>query len=147
MGLGSAAAGTAIGAATGAIAIGAIAGVFSGGLAIGLGALYGAQIGGLIIGTLSAAAGVLDDGDDIVITHIESIGIKNIAIQLIAVIWGLSNNGFGRGRKLSQIEIKKLEERIEEFNSLHQKSDWKTLSKNNVIIYCQEIFAFFEAIE
>ncbi|MDZ8053976.1 MAG: GTPase [Aulosira sp. ZfuVER01] len=146
-GTGLASAGGVIGAGVGAAIVGAITGLLTGGLGAGAGALFGAQIGGLAGGAFLGTLGALDDGDDIVKIHMESTDIKNIAIKLIAIIWGLSNNGYGRERKLSQDEMKNIENKILNFASSYQWSDWKTISSGNVISYCEEILDKLAASE
>ncbi|MBE9001683.1 DUF3482 domain-containing protein [Nostoc sp. LEGE 12447] len=146
-GAGLASTGGVLGAAAGAAIVGAITGLLTGGLGAGAGALFGAQIGGLAGGAFLGTLGALDDGDDIVKIHMESTDIKNITIKFIAIIWGLSNNGYGRERKLSQDEMKNIEDKIKNFDSSYQWSDWKTISPGKVISYCEEILDKLAASE
>lgn len=146
-GAGLASTGGILGAAAGAAIVGTITGLLTGGLGAGAGALFGAQIGGLAGGAFLGAIGALDDGDDIVKIYMKSTDIENIAIKFIAIIWGLSNNGYGRDRKLSQDEMKQLEEKIRNFGSSYQGSNWKTISPGNVISYCEEVLDKLAASE
>ncbi|NEO97956.1 MAG: DUF3482 domain-containing protein [Symploca sp. SIO2E9] len=117
--------------------------ILTGGLGVEAGALLGAQIGG-IIGGFIGSFGVFLDDHDIIKIKVESEEIEAIVIMGLATIWGLSNNGYGRGRDLSTEEIKNLEDKIRLWQSKKPQINWLNETQVNVANYCDEILEFME---
>jgi uncharacterized membrane protein/guanylate kinase len=126
-------AGAVIGALIGAV----LAGAISGGMGAGAGALAGAQTGGAI-GAAIGGVGLLNDNEDNVKVQVSSEIIRDISASNLALIWGLSNIGFGRGSELSQTEIEEIKKEILDKELLLHDVDWTKLSKEEILIHCQQ---------
>ncbi|NET08205.1 MAG: GTPase/DUF3482 domain-containing protein [Symploca sp. SIO2B6] len=107
------------------------------------GALLGVQIGG-VIGGFIGSFGVFLDDDDIIKIKLEPEEIEAIVTKGLAVIWGLSNNGYGRGRDLSTEEIKNLEDKIRLLQSKKPQINWLNETQINIANYCDEILESME---
>lgn len=133
------------GAAAGAVIGGALAGLFTGGLGVGAGAVLGAQIGGVIGGATGSIAAFDDDSNDVII-RMQSQEIEGVVTKCLAIIWGLSNNGYGRDRKVSEEEMKNLSNQI---NALQESStyiDWTITNEVQIIDYCEKMLDKLEAV-
>ena len=58
---------------------------------------------------------------------------------LLAIVWGLEHNGFGRGKNLSEQEANDMKSQIEELHSKQKISDWTKINLVRVIKYCNDI--------
>jgi signal recognition particle receptor subunit beta len=132
-----------IGAVFGGVVGGLITGVLSGGSATIPGAIEGAKI----FGTLGVALGsffVFDDSGDRIDIFLKSEKIEDIVKELLAIVWGLDHNGFGRGRSLSREEVEKIKIQIDALfaqqNFAQQNiDDWTKVNQVNVINFCQNL--------
>ncbi len=127
----------------GAILGGAIMGAITGGVGALPGALAWAQIGG----TIGAAMGSLfvfsDDGDTVTI-KINEAQMKTLSVKGIAIIWGLSNNGYGRERKLSSDEGKQIEEKVCLKQDSCRQINLASFNKIDILEYCEKILNLLE---
>jgi hypothetical protein len=133
--------GAVIGASIGAT----ISGLLTGGLGAGAGGALGAQIGG----GLGAAVGggsvfIFYDAEDTRDAKIAPDEIKKMAVYNFAIIWAFSNIGFGRDSELTQVEIKNIQQEIVNLPSLKSDVDWRKLSEQQIVQYCEKIFNALE---
>ncbi|TAF01460.1 MAG: hypothetical protein EAZ78_18415 [Oscillatoriales cyanobacterium] len=104
IGSGSAAITAGFGSFLMAIVGGGVVGVLTGGVGIVGGAIAGAQIGASV-GAVIGSFAVFYEAQDTVNINIEVEQMKPLLlVKGVALIWGLSNNGYGRGRDLTANE-------------------------------------------
>jgi hypothetical protein len=89
---------------------------------------------------------LVDDGDTVKI-KISEEQIKSLSVEYIALIWGLSNNGYGRGRELSSEERKKMELEIKEVQSSLPEIKFANSSQSNIAKYCKKVLDLLEQRE
>ena len=127
----------------GAILGGAIMGFITG----GVGALPGALAWAQIAGTVGAAMGSLfvlsDDGDTVTI-KINAEQIKTLSVQGIAIIWGLSKNGYGRARELSSEEGRNIAEKVLLKQASYRQINLASSNKIDILEYCEKIIDLVE---
>jgi ribosome biogenesis GTPase A len=116
----------------------AIFGIFTGGAASVAGALAFAQAGGAIGATLGSLA-VFSDENDIVTFSIEPNQMKSLLITGVSLIWGLSNNGYGREREVSLDESRYLEDLICQIQLSFEEIDLNKADKITIIEYCEKL--------
>ncbi len=118
--------------------------IFTGGLgAVTAAGLAAAPIGataGALIGSLA----VFSDDGDIVTIKIEPEQMTILLIKGVSIIWGLSNNGYGRGRELSLNESKYIEERVCRIQASCTDTNWHQANKVTIIKYCEKILDLIE---
>lgn len=127
-----------IGAVFGGIVGAVITGYLSGGLATIAGAIEGAKI----FGALGAGLGslvVFSDSEDRVEVALTSEQIEDCVKELLAIVWGLEHNGFGRGKNLSEQEAKDMKSQIEELHAKQKIDDWTKVNRGRLINYCKNI--------
>ncbi|MFB2970763.1 GTPase [Aerosakkonema sp. BLCC-F183] len=127
-----------IGAIVGGLVGAVITGGLSGGLATIPGGIEGAKIFGAIGASLGSLA-VFSDSDDRVNITITSAQIEDSVKNLLAIVWGLEHNGFGRGKNLSEDEAKDMKSQIEELHAKQKIDDWTKVNRGIVINYCKNI--------
>ncbi len=131
------------GAVIGGIIGAAITGFLSGGLAIIPGAIEGAKIFGAVGGALGSFA-VFSDSDDQLNITMTPAQIEDNVKKLLAIVWGLEHNGFGRGKDLSEEEAKNMKSQIEELSAKQKIDDWTKVNRRIIIKYCQDILTELE---
>jgi GTPase SAR1 family protein len=100
----------------------AVMGILTGGVGAIPGALAWAQVGG----TAGAAMGslfVFMDDEDTVTIKIDEEQLKTLSGKGLSIIWGLSNNGYGRGRELSVEESKNIEQKVRQVQGVRPLLD------------------------
>ncbi|MEA5569538.1 GTPase [Calothrix sp. UHCC 0171] len=130
---------------------GAVAG-FVGGI---VGAVVGVMIPGSLVNavtaemqigaTLGAAIGslaIFSDDNDMITLRISEKEIETLIFTGIAIIWGLSNNGYGRDRDLSISESKDIICRIQ--NLSHNRINLLNANKVDIIEYSEKILDILE---
>ncbi|RAM52197.1 MAG: hypothetical protein C6Y22_07740 [Hapalosiphonaceae cyanobacterium JJU2] len=126
---------------------GAAVGLLTGGAAIITGAIAGAQLGGFI-GTTIGSLAVFSDDNDTVAIKIEIEQIRTLFVTGIAIIWGLSSNGYGRDRELSSVESQQIEQQIKQHidRLRNQCRDINLLHVNKIAIikYCEKVLESIE---
>jgi len=127
-----------IGAVVGGIVGAVITGYLSGGLATIAGAFEGAKIFGAFGAGLGSFA-VFSDIDDRIDIRMTSSQIEDVVKDLLAIVWGLEHNGFGRGKNLSKDEAEDMKSQIEELHDQQKIDDWTRINRGRVINYCQNI--------
>lgn len=127
----------------GAILGGAIMGFITGGVGALPGALAWAQIGGTIGAAMGSLFVLSDDGDTVNI-KINEEQIKTLSVKGIAIIWGLSNNGYGRERKLSYDEGKNIEEKVRLKQDSCRQINLASSNKIDILQYCEKIIDLLE---
>ncbi|MFB2934872.1 hypothetical protein ACE1B6_06300 [Aerosakkonemataceae cyanobacterium BLCC-F154] len=65
--------------------------------------------------------------------------IEDTVKGLLAIVWGLEHNGFGRGKDLSEDEAKNMKSQVEELHAKQKIDDWNKVNRGRVINYCKEI--------
>lgn len=136
-----------LGAVVGGIVGAVITAFLSGGLliAIPLGAMEGAKIFGAA-GASLATFTVFSDSDDRIDIRMTSSQIEDVVKHLLAIVWGLEHNCFGRDKNLSEDEaramksqIEELDAKLQELDAKHKIDDWTKVSPVRVINYCKDI--------
>ena len=122
---------------------GTIAGFLTGGVGILPGALAWAQIGGAAGAALGSLFVFSDDGDTVTI-RLNDEQMKNLSIKGITIIWGLSNNGYGRGRELSSNESRDIEEQVSRVQASCREINFTNSTKVEIIQYCEKILDLLE---
>ena len=125
-------------AVIGGIVGGVITGILGGPVTIIPGAIEGAKIFGAIGAALGSFA-VFSDSDDLIDIRMTSSQIEDIVKDLLAIVWGLEHNGFGRGKNLSEDEAKDMKSQIEELHAKQKIDDWTKVNRGRVISYCKNI--------
>jgi GTPase Era involved in 16S rRNA processing len=134
-----------IGAVFGGVVGGVITGFLSGGSATIPGAIEGAKI----FGALGVALGsffVFDDRGDRIDIFLKSEKIEDIVKELLAIVWGLEHNCFGRCKSLSTDETKEIKSQIEALFAKQNIDDWRKVNQVNVINFCKNILDELEKI-
>ncbi|MEP0854829.1 GTPase domain-containing protein [Trichocoleus sp. DQ-U1] len=126
-----------VGAVVGGIVGAVITGYLSGGLATIAGAVEGAKIFGGFGAALGSFA-VFSDIDDRVDVRMTSAQIEDVVKDLLAIVWGLEHNGFGRGKNLSEDEAKAMKSQIKELHAQQKIDDWTKVNRGRVINYCKD---------
>lgn len=135
------------GATIGSVIGGVITGVLSGGLGAKAGSELGRQIGTVIgggIGSLAGIAILFDNDNDTVTIRMTSEEIKNVVIECLTTIWGLSINGYGRDRELTEDETKKIEQQIRDITESFCSLNWTDLEKHTIANYCESVLEELE---
>jgi len=127
----------------GAILGGVITGVLTGGVGALPGALTWAQIGGTIGAAMGSMFVFSDDGDTVTI-NIDEEQMKTLSIKGIAIIWGLSKNGYGRAKELSSDEGKKIEEKVRLKQASCRQIYLASSNKIDILQYCEKILDLLE---
>ncbi|NJK69707.1 MAG: hypothetical protein HC786_07270 [Richelia sp. CSU_2_1] len=127
----------------GAILGGTIMGVLTGGVGALPGALTWAQIGGTIGAAMGSMFVFFDDGDTVTI-KIDEEQMKTLSVKGIAIIWGLSNNGYGRAKELSSDEGKKIEEKVRLKQASCRQINLACSNKIDILQYCDKIIGLLE---
>ncbi|MGL4499122.1 MAG: GTPase [Planktothrix sp.] len=120
-----------------------IFGILTGGAAIVPGALAFAQVGGAI-GAAVGSFAVFSDENDTVTFSIEQNQMKNLLITGVSIIWGLSNNGYGREREVSLDEGKYIEEQMCRLQLSFEEIDFKKANKITIIKHCEKLLDQFK---
>ncbi|WP_341738244.1 GTPase domain-containing protein [Microcoleus sp. CAWBG640] len=121
-----------------------VVGVLSGGAGIVGGAIAGAQIGASVGAALGSFA-VFYEEQDTVNINIEVEQMRTILVKAIALIWGSSNNGYGRGRYLTANEGEQIEKQISIIQPLlGSKINLARADKNTIIKHCEKILDYLE---
>jgi GTPase SAR1 family protein len=127
----------------GAILGGAIMGFITG----GVGALPGALAWAQIAGTVGAAMGslfVLSDDSDSITIKLNEEQIKTLSVQGIAIIWGLSKNGYGRAKELSSEEGRNIAEKVLLKQASCRQINLASSNKIEILEYCEKIIELLE---
>ncbi|MBW4495978.1 MAG: 50S ribosome-binding GTPase [Oscillatoria princeps RMCB-10] len=115
-----------------------IGGLLTGGVgAIPVGLAW-AQIGGTIGGAIGSL-GIFSDHGDTVTIEIDIEQLKTLLIKGVAIIWGLSNTGYGREKKLSSDEARQLEEQIWRIQEAFKGIDLGKSNTSTIREYCEQI--------
>lgn len=122
---------------------GVITGLLTGGVGILPGALAWAQFGGAAGAALGSLFAFSDDGDTVTIS-INHEHMNNLSITGITLIWGLSSNGYGRGRELSSTETRDIEEQVRRIQASHREINFANSTKVEIIQYCEKILDLLE---
>ena len=127
----------------GAILGGVITGFLTGGVGALPGALTWAQIGGTIGAAIGSMFVFSDDGDTVTI-NINEEQMKTLSIKGIAIIFGLSKNGYGRAKELSSNEAKKIEEKVRLKQASCRQINLASSNKIDILQYCEKILELLE---
>lgn len=122
---------------------GAIMGVLTGGVGTIPGAMAWAQIGGTAGAALGSLFMFMDDEDTVTI-KINEEQMKILSVKGIAIIWGLSNNGYGRGRELSSEESKDIEQKVRHAQAACRELSFTNSNKIDILEYCEKILSLLE---
>jgi GTPase SAR1 family protein len=122
---------------------GAIMGILTGGVGAIPGALAWAQVGGTAGAAIGSLFVFMDDGDTVTI-KINEEQLKNLSVKGISIIWGLSNNGYGRGRELSLEEGKYIEQKVRQAQSSCREFNFTKSNKIDILEYCEKILGLLE---
>lgn len=120
-----------------------ITGIASGGLATIPGAIEGAKIFGML-GTAIGTIPIFIDAEDHIEITITSEKIQDHFMYLLAIIWGLEHNCYGRNEKLSEEEVKNMISQLKKSTMNLSNINWKKIKSKEIIDYCHEIFADLE---
>lgn len=115
-----------------------LAGLLTGGVGAIPGGLASAQIGATIGSGIGSLFIFLPHGDKVTI-EIDIEQLKTLLIKGVAIIWGLSNTGYGRGRKLSSDEARQLEEQIWRIQERFKRISLDNSNTSNIREYCEQI--------
>lgn len=132
-----------VSALIGGIFGGAIMGFITGGVGALAGAVTGAQIAGTIGGVIGSLSVFSDDSDTVTI-KISEDQMKTLSVKGIAIIWGLSNNGYGRARKLSVEEGRAIEEKVRLKQAAYRQINLASSNKIDILEYCEKILNLLE---
>jgi GTP-binding protein EngB required for normal cell division/uncharacterized membrane protein len=135
-----------VGAIVGGLLGSAIMGISTGGVGTIAGATGGAQIGGAFGAAFGSLFVFVDDGDTVISTITEE-QIKALSIECIALIWGLSNNGYGRERELSSEERQEIELKVCEAQSSYPEIKFTKSNQTDIAKYCKKILDSIEKRE
>ena len=117
---------------------GGVMGVLTGGTGIVAGAMTGAQIGASVGAVIGSVAVFYDDQDTVNI-NIELEQMRILLVKGVALIWGLSNNGYGRGRDLTASEGEQIEKKVSQIQNLCPQINLARADKNTIIKHCEKI--------
>jgi GTP-binding protein EngB required for normal cell division len=121
-----------------------VVGVLTGGAGIVAGAITGAQIGASV-GAVIGSFAVFYEEEDTVNINIEVEQMRNILVKGVALIWGLSNNGYGRGRDLTAHEGELIQQQVSQIQDLFgSKINLARADKNTIIKHCEKILDHLE---
>lgn len=115
-----------------------VVGVLTGGTGIVAGAMTGAQIGASV-GAVVGSVAVFYDDQDTVNINIEAEQMRTLLVKGVALIWGLSNNGYGRGRDLTASEGEQIEKKVSQIQNLGFQINLAKADKNTIIKHCEKI--------
>ncbi len=115
-----------------------VVGVLTGGTGIVAGAMTGAQIGASVGAVIGSVAVFYDDQDTVNI-NIEAEQMRTLLVKGVALIWGLSNNGYGRGRDLTASEGEQIEKKVSQIQNLGFQINLAKADKNTIIKHCEKI--------
>jgi|GEM_PF-1340038 len=102
-----------------------------------------AQIGGIAGGGAGTLFSFIDNEDTVTI-KIDEKQMKALAVKCIAIIWGLSNNGYGRGRDLSSEEIAEIVPNVSATQDLCSEIIFTKSTKTEILEYCEKILTLLE---
>ena len=129
-----------LGAVVGGIVGAVITAFLSGGLLIAI--IPGAMEAAKIFGAFGAGLGsfaVFSDSDDRIDIRMTSSQIEDVVTMLLAIVWGLEHNCFGRNKNLSEDKARDMKSQIEELHAKHKIDDWTKVNPVRVINYCKDI--------
>ncbi len=132
-----------VSALVGAILGSTIMGFLTGGVGAVPAALAWAQMGGTI-GAAMGSLGVFSDDGDTVTIKIKEEQMQTLSVTGIAIIWGLSNNGYGRERELSSEECKNIEEKVRLKQNSCRQINLASSNKIDILEYCAKILNSLE---
>lgn len=139
IGSGSAAVTAGFGSFLMAIVGGGVVGVLTGGVGIVGGAIAGAQIGASV-GAVIGSFAVFYEAQDSVNINIEVEQMKTLLlVKGVALIWGSSNNGYGRGTNLTANEAEPIEKQVSQIQNLCPQINLARADKNTIIKHCEKI--------
>ncbi|MEK0191825.1 GTPase [Microcoleus anatoxicus] len=115
-----------------------VVGVLTGGTGIVTGAITGAQIGASV-GAVIGSFAVFYDEQDTVNINIEAEQMKILLVKGVALIWGSSNNGYGRGKNLTANEAEPIEKKVSQIQNLCPQINLARADKNTIIKHCEKI--------
>ncbi|WP_445250191.1 GTPase [Microcoleus sp. OTE_8_concoct_300] len=122
-----------------AIVGGGVVGVLTGGTGIVAGAMTGAQIGASVGAFIGSVAVFYDDLDTVNI-NIELEQMRILLVKGVALIWGSSNNGYGRGTALTANEAEQIEKQVSQIQkNLCSQINLARADKNTIIKHCEKI--------
>ena len=122
---------------------GIITGILTGGVGTVPGALTWAQFGGTAGAAFGSLFVFLDDGDTVTI-KIDEEQLRILSTKGMATIWGLSNNGYGRGRELSSEESKYIEKEVCQAQASCRELNFTTSNRIDILEYCEKILGLLE---
>lgn len=126
------------GAGIGAVIFGVMGTVTAGALGASVGIPLGAQIGSGVGAAVGSLVGFVEVNDSTRMI-MKSEQIEVIVQQLLAIIWGLSYNGYGRGQELSESEINNLKDDIKNLFSQQNKLNWLKSNHAAMTDFCIKI--------
>ncbi len=139
IGSGSAAVTAGFGSFFMAIVGGGVVGVLTGGVGIVGGAIAGAQIGASV-GAVIGSFAIFYEAQDTVNINIEVEQMKTLLVKGVSLIWGLSNNGYGRARDVSANEGEQIEKKVSQIQkNLGFQINLARADKNTIIKHCEKI--------
>jgi GTP-binding protein EngB required for normal cell division len=137
-GSGMAAVGAGFGSFLMAIVGAGVVGVLTGGTGIVAGAMTGAQIGASV-GAVIGSFAIFYEAQDTVNINIEAEQMRILLVKGLALIWGLLNNGYGRGRDLTASEGEQIEKQVSQIQNLGSQINLARANKNTIIKHCEKI--------
>ncbi|MEG4815992.1 GTPase [Microcoleus sp. K5-D4] len=137
-GSGMAAVGAGFGSFLMAIVGAGVVGVLTGGTGIVAGAMTGAQIGASVRAVIGSFA-IFYEAQDTVNINIEAEQMRTLLVKGVALIWGLSNNSYGRGRDLTASEGEQIEKQVSQIQNLGSQINLARANKNTIIKHCEKI--------
>ncbi len=87
---------------------------------------------------------IFSDGNDQVSVKLDEEQLKNILTKGIAIIWGLSNKGYGHGRELSAKEAEYIQKQIYNKQKVYPLSNLTNSSEKDISEYSQKILKMLE---
>lgn len=116
-----------------------VVGMLTGGAGIIAGAITGAQIGASV-GAVIGSFAVFYDEHDTVTIKIEAEEMKSHLVKGVALIWGSSINGYGRGRDLTANEAEQIQKQVSTIQTLlGSQINLARADKNTIIKHCEKI--------
>ncbi|MBE9183179.1 glycine zipper family protein [Microcoleus sp. LEGE 07076] len=115
-----------------------VVGVLTGGTGIVAGAMTGAQIGASV-GAVIGSFAIFYEAEDTVNINIQVEQMKILLVKGVALIWGSSNNGYGRGKNLTANEAEQIEKQVSQIQNLCPQINLARADKNTIIKHCEKI--------
>ncbi|BAZ40926.1 GTPase Era [Calothrix sp. NIES-4101] len=104
----------------------------------------GSQLGTVIGGAIGSLA-IFSDENDTVAIKLDNEQLKIILIKGLAIIWGLSSNGYGRAKELTLQESRYIEEDVSSFRTQQNNINLMSANESKIVEFCEKLLNSLES--